>query len=198
MNLLKQRIARFGIGIGLAATMALGAVVPALADDNTLTVTGGALSITPAVGATSSANLSGGGDKTASYNIGLTISDARGSGDGWSVSLTSTAFSGASGEATGHSLANDASTIASRPDTTCSVGSTCAVATDSGVGSVSYPYTIPADTSAPTATKVYRAVADSGMGNMTTSLPVTIGLPAGTTYAGTYVSTITVTSAAAP
>src|SRR5205085_7330580 len=122
-------------------------------------------SINAAVDGASSANLTGGGDKTATYDIDLNISDARGTGAGWSVTLTSTQFVGTAGAAlneggTAHVLATTASKIAARPSTACVNGSTCSAAQDSGGGAVSYPYTLPAGASAP-ATVAYRAIADS-------------------------------------
>lgn len=204
MRSLKDRLVRLGFGLSLATTLALGAVVPALADgdDNALTITGDQLTIGATVEATSSANLTGGGDKTATYDIDLNISDARGTGDGWSVTLVSTQFVGTAGAAlneggTAHVLATTASRIMSLPSASCVSGSTCALPNDDGAGEVAYPYTVPAGGSA-TPAVAYRAIADSGMGNMIVTLPVEIALPAGTTYAGTYTSTITVDSAATP
>lgn len=200
MTTLSQRIARFTLGLGLAATLAFGAVMPTLAaeGDTTLTVSGSTLNITSAVGSASSATLATGVDKTASYNIAMTVSDARGTGAGWSVSLTSTTFTGTTGAATGHTLSNSASKIENRPSATCAALSTCAVALDADATIDYGNLVVPAGATAPTAEPVYSADADSGMGNMTFDLPVTIALPAGTTYAGTYASTVTVTTAATP
>lgn len=193
------RIKRFGLGLGLAATMALSAVMPTLAADGTVTITGGTLAFgtAPVVNAATGVNLNG-LDTSTPYTINLDVNDPTGTGAGWNVTMTSTTFAGPpTGTAanTGKSLATGASTIAARPATSCYSGSTCTLATDGTV--VSYPYTVPAGAVAPTATKMYSAAANTGLGRMTFSPTVSIAIPANT-YAGTYTSTVTLSLLSAP
>lgn len=197
---ISTRIKRFGLGLGLAATMALSAVMPTLAADGTVTITGGTLAFgtAPVVNAATGVNLTG-LDTSTPYTINLDVNDPTGTGAGWNVTMTSTTFAGPPTGTTekniGKSLATNASTIAARPATTCYSGSTCTLATDGTV--VSYPYTVPAGTAAPTATKMYSAAASTGLGRMTFSPSVSIAIPANT-YAGTYTSTVTLSLVSAP
>jgi hypothetical protein len=198
---LKHRIARFGLGLGLAATMALGAVVPALADEGSLTITGGTLTLeSKSVGAATGVALNG-LDKTTTYTIDLDVNDPTGTGAGGNVTMTSTTFKGPAVTGTGDpenagkNLPGAGSWISSRPTTACNGGSTCTVATDGAV--VSYQYNVPASGTAPTATKMYSAAVDSGLGRMDIEATVTVDVPANT-YAGVYTSTITLALVSAP
>jgi hypothetical protein len=62
---------------------------------------------------------------------------------------------------------------------------------------VSYPYTLPAATTAPTATKLYNATATTGMANQTVSATFRLAVPA-STFAGTYTSTWTYSLVSGP
>jgi hypothetical protein len=202
MRSLKHRLARLGLGLGLAATMALSAIVPALADEGSLTITGGSLNLAgKSVDAATGVALNG-LDKTTSYTINLDVNDPTGTGAGWNVTMTSTTFKGPEvtgvddPENAGKNLPGDGSWITTRPTTVCHSGSTCTVATDVAV--VNYaPYVVPADDDAPTATKMYSAAVDSGLGRMDLAATVTIDVPANT-YAGAYTSTITLALISAP
>lgn len=198
MTTRKQRITRFGLGLGLAAIMAFSAALPALAA-GTVTVTGGTLAwgTAPVVNAASGVTLDG-TDKTSTYAINLDVNDPTGTGAGWNVTMTSTTFTGpATGTVpnVGKSLATTASSVAARPTTTCFTGTTCTVATDGTV--VTYAYAVPAGSTAPTATKMYSAAVNTGLGRMTFSPSVSIAIPANT-YAGTYTSTVTLALVSAP
>lgn len=120
------------------------------------------------------------------------VQDARGTGEGWSITATSTQFKT---EGTSpHTLSASATTIASAPTVACNEGVTCTLAKDG----VSYPYTLPAaGTEPPTATTMFSAEASSGMGDQTVTPTWTLSLPANA-YAGTYNSTWTLTLASTP
>src|ERR1019366_7056957 len=108
----------------------------------------------------SSVTLSG-VDQTTSGSLVIDMKDATGSGSGWKLQATSTTF-----KDTGtHTLATTATSIANTAAVTdaCDSGATCAAATTN----VTYPYTLPAASAAPTATTFYNATSTTGMGNQT-------------------------------
>jgi YVTN family beta-propeller protein len=105
---------------------------------------------------------------------------------GWNVSATSTQFT------TGfRTLATDAISVQSAPTITCDT--TCTLATNQ----VSYPYGLPAGSTAPTATKIFNATAATGIGNQTVTPTFRLAIPANT-YAGVYTSTWTFTLSSGP
>jgi hypothetical protein len=108
---------------------------------------------------------------------------------GWNITLTSTTLS--TGGGSPHTLSTTATTVQTAPTDTCD--SICTAATNS----ITYPYTVPAGSTAPAATKLYDAAAATGVGNQTVTPTFTLALPA-KTYAGTYASTWTVTLASGP
>jgi hypothetical protein len=122
---------------------------------------------------------------------GIDVGDATGSGAGWNLTATSTTFA-----AGGHTLPTTATTITSTPTVACDAGATgCTTATTTGL--VSYPYSLPAAGTAPTATRMFNAAAASGMGNQTVTPTWNLAVPP-STYAGTYTSTWTVSLISAP
>jgi hypothetical protein len=108
---------------------------------------------------------------------------------GWNITLTSTTLS--TGGGSPHTLSTAATTVQTAPTDTCD--STCTPATNS----VTYPYTVPAGSTAPTATKLLNAATASGIGNQTVTPTFKLAVPANT-YAGTYTSTWTLTLASGP
>lgn len=198
-NTPSQRAARFALGLGLAATMALSAVMPTLAaPDLTITAAPLGFGVAPVVNAATGVTLDG-TNKTSTYTINLDVNDPTGTGAGWNVTMTSTTFVGpATGSApnAGKSLSATASTIAARAEVTCSTSTTCTPATDVAAV-VAYPYAVPAAVAAPTATKMTSTAAGTGLGRMTFSPSVNIAIPANT-YAGTYTSTVTLALVSAP
>ena len=128
-----------------------------------------------------------GTNHTTTYALGVTVSDTTGSGTGWKLMITSTTLIAGS-----HTLSTTASTINAAPTAVC-VGS-CTLPSISGV---SYPFTIPAGSPAPTALKYFNAAANSGMGTMTVTATVSVAIPANA-FSGTYSSTLTVVIASGP
>jgi WxL domain surface cell wall-binding len=129
-----------------------------------------------------------GTDQTASYSLGLGLNDVRGSGAGWNLTITSTAFSDGT-----HSLATDSSII-SGLSTGCLAGGTCTNPTNS----LSYPLAVPAAAgSAPTAVKFFNAAANTGMGRFTVTPSIDVAVP-GNAYAGGYTSTVTIAAVSGP
>jgi len=129
-----------------------------------------------------------GANQTVTATQALDVSDATGSGAGWNITATSTTFTSG-----GNTLPTTATTVQSAPTTACDASSTCTLATNS----VSYPYTLPAGASAPTATKVFNAAANTGQGQQTATVTWQLAIPS-TTVAGTYTSTWTISLVSGP
>jgi hypothetical protein len=137
-------------------------------------------------------------DVTNTTNQTFDVSDATGSGNGWNITATSTAFTmtDTATPAVTHYLANTSVTEPVAP-----AASTC----DGGAGKctlptnlVTYVYTMPAaQTTAPTATKIYNAAVVTGLGNSTSTHILHLAVPQNT-YAGNYTSTWTYSLISAP
>lgn len=133
-----------------------------------------------------------GTDQTVTQPQAFDVSDATGAHAGWSITATSTTFTAA-----GHTLSNTATTVQSAPPTVCDGGSSCTLATNS----ISYPYVLPAASTAPVATKLYNAAAGTGMGNQTVTPTWTLSVPSDTWAGGAtdpYTSTWTFTLVSGP
>ena len=129
-----------------------------------------------------------GTDQTVSYSVPLTLTDARGTGAGWNLTLTSTTFN----DGSGHTLSTSASTVASAT-VTCVAGGTCTTP----INAITYPVTVPAAVSAPAAVKVFNSAANTGMGRFTITPSINVAIP-GNSYAGSYTSTLTVAAVSGP
>ena len=113
----------------------------------------------------------------------------QGTGSGWNLTITSTTFS------TGGGSPKTLSTTASQ---VTGVTSACAQGTCTDpTNSITYPLTVPAGASAPTAVKLFNAAVDTGLGDFTVTPTVGVSIPSNT-FAGTYTSTITLAVASAP
>lgn len=154
------------------------------------TVTGGALAFINATptAVTFPATTLNGTDQVASQTQLLDISDARGTGAGWNVTATSTAFNNGS-----VSLSNGATTITTAPAVACDPSIACVTPTNA----ITYPYTLPAAATAPTATKMYNAAAATGTGALTVTPTWRLAVPA-TAAVGTYTSTWTLSLVSGP
>jgi hypothetical protein len=131
------------------------------------------------------------------------VNDATGSGAGWHVTVSATTFTTGT-----YTLANSGTfvstgsvtseTATTAPTAACSTGSTCTLPTDT----TTYPVAITTAASAPTAVNIYDTSAATGLGSITIgvgALPVGwwVNVP-GSTKAGTYTSTISLTIISAP
>src|SRR5207302_1705152 len=144
MHLLKNRSIRFYLVFFLILTMAIGgSAIAAFADSSTgatVAVNTGTLTESgPGSGVSATPVTLTGSDQTTSYSLGLTVIDARGSGAGWNLTITSTTFT-----AGGHSLSTSASSITG-VSASCVANTTCTNPTNG----VSYPVSVPAGTTAP-------------------------------------------------
>ena len=166
------------ITAALCLLAALALPAPAVAATGTASITGGSLSMAEPAAVGFSATLNG-TDQTASTALSFDVLDQTGSGAGWNITATSTTFTSGA-----NALPATATTIPSPPTPACDAAATCAPA----VTSVSYPYTLPAGSTPPTATKLYNAMSSTGLGNQTAAATLRLAIPA-TTRAGTYTST---------
>ena len=174
------------IGLGVTA-LVLAAAALAGTVTATATVTGaGALSLSHGATATISDTLDG-TDQSVNYTVPLTMNDLRGSGAGWNLTMTSTTFNTGT-----QTLATSASSIASVASS-CTAGGTCTNPTNA----ITYPLTVPAGATAPTAVKVFNAAANTGMGRFTVTPSINVSIP-GNAYAGSYSSTLTVAAVSGP
>jgi len=193
MHFLKKRSIRFYLGLVLVLVMAIGgSAITAFADSGTarVAVNAGNLTLTGVTNVSATAVTLTGDDQTTTYSMGLTVNDARGSGTGWNLSVTSTTFTTGS-----QSLSNTASSINAAPAVVCSgTGGHCTNPDDS---LITYPVGVPAGASAPPAVKFFDARANTGLGKFTITPMVTIAIP-GNTYAGTYTSTVTIALSIGP
>jgi WxL domain surface cell wall-binding len=179
--------------VGAAAiTSLLLAAAPAGATTASETLTAGSLGFAATPGSlTFPATTLNGQDKTVTASQPLDIADATGSGAGWNITATSTLFKTSGG----NTLPAGATTIGTAPAApTCDTNVTC---TPGGTTTVAFPYTLPAAATAPTATKLYNAPANTGMGDQTVTPTWTLAIP-GNAYAGNYTSTWTLSLVSGP
>ena len=182
---MRQRISTF-VGLGVMA-LVLAAAAIAGTVTATATVTGaGSLALSNGATASISSTLDG-TDQTVSYSLPLTMNDFRGSGAGWNLTMTSTTFNNGT-----QTLATSASSIASVASA-CTAGGSCTNPTNA----VTYPLTVPAAATAPTAVKVFNAAANTGMGRFTVTPSINVAIP-GNAYAGSYTSTLTIAAVTGP
>jgi len=159
-------------------------VPPAAATPVTATISAGSLAFVTSPANSGFAVALNGLDQAVTTAQSFDVADATGSGLGWNITATSTTFT--TGGATPHTLPAAAVTVQTSPTVSCDSGATCSVA----AAAVSYPYTLPAESIAPTATKIYNAAANSGLGNQTVVATMRLAIPANT-FAGTYSATWT-------
>ncbi len=193
MRFLGNRSMRFYLVFFAILAMALGSSVAAFADSGTgatVAVNAGTLSESGPTSVSATPVTLNGDDQTTTYALGLTVTDARGNNAGWNLTITSTQFNDGSGD----TLPTTASAIQSTPSVVCSsVGNHCT----SPNNSITYPVTVPADTTAPTPVKFFNATTNSGLGKFTITPTITVSIPANT-VAGTYTSTVSVAIVSGP
>lgn len=179
----------------ICACMVVGAaavVVPAsaLAANATVTgtLTGSSLSLSTSAAPAFSDNLDL-GDQTQTYTVPSTVQDTRGNGSGWNLTITSTQFT--TGGATPNTLATSASSLTG-VTSLCTSG-TCTNPTNA----ITYPVSVPAAATPPTAVKFFNAAATTGMGKFTITPTVGVFVPQNS-FAGTYNSTLTLSIVSGP
>jgi hypothetical protein len=180
------------LGAGLAVVGSLLLIAgPAGATTASATLTAGSLGFAGTPGNLTFPSVAlNGQNRTVNASQPLDVADATGSGAGWNVTATSTLFTSGS-----YTLPAGATTLTSAPAAaTCDTGVTC---TPAGSNNVSYPYSLPAGSTAPTATKLFSAGLGTGLGDQTLSPTWTLAIP-GNAYAGNYTSTWTLSIVSGP
>lgn len=172
------------VGVFFAATAILGGTALAA---STVVLSGGTLTLTtPAVGNFTGVTLNGSAQSTTASMGTFTVTDARGTGVGWNVTVQATQFTMAGHTLPMNSISMPAPTVAKIDNTS---GDTPSITTG--------PYLI--DNAS--AVKITSAAADgTGMGSYTfNAIPstLTLSIPANA-YAGTYTSTVTVSVVTGP
>jgi hypothetical protein len=168
--------------LGLAA-VALVAATGAFAGtiSPSATVTGAAGMSTTLPSNPSISDTLDGTDQTVTWSALLGVVDARGTGGGWNLTMSSTTFS----DGSGHSLtAGSVSAVSAA----CQGGNTCTGATNA----ISYPLTLSG-----TAAKFFNASANTGMGKVHVTPSVDVSIP-GNAFAGTYTATVTLAAVSGP
>jgi len=165
-----------GVGALVAATAALAANLTA-----TATVTGTAGISLSMPSNPSVSTILDGTDQTLSYTPVLGVVDARGTGAGWNLTIGATALT----DGSSHNLAQNLTAVSAA----CHSGSTCTNASNSVN---SYPITL-----STTATKVFNAALNTGMGKVDVTPTIQVPVP-GNAYAGNYSSTLTISSVTGP
>ena len=131
------------------------------------------------------------GDQAPAYTLPLTILDTRtGAAAGWNLTITSTRFT--TGGATPRGLATTASQ-ATAVASACAGGASCVSPADA----VTYPLTVPAGSTPPSAVKLDDAAAGTGSGIFTITPTISVSVPANS-YAGSYNSTLTIAVVSGP
>ena len=130
------------------------------------------------------------GLRLASYSLPITVTDARGSGSGWKLSITSTQFLYPDKDK--DTLPSNASQI-TQVSVSCGAQSTCTLP----INSISYPLLVPAGATPPPPVKFFNAAVHSGLGKFGLTMLVNVTIPANT-EAGSYSSTITIAIANGP
>ena len=195
MRIFRKRLAWLAALTALAAAGV--AALPVASQATTaasVTLSAGSLAFinsTPAATVTFPTTTLNGTNQSVTGTLAFDIGDATGSGAGWNVTGTSTTFKSGT-----NALPTTATTIQSAPTASCDTGAAgCTAATTT----VSFPYTLPAATVAPTATKLFNASANTGMGNQTFTPTWTLAIPANAVASGTaYTSTWTFSLVSGP
>lgn len=196
MRPIKKRL-RWIAALTLLASGAAAASIPVVSQASTaasVTLSGGSLAFinsTPAATLTFPATTLNGTNQNITSTLAFDVGDATGSGSGWNVTGTSTTFTSAA-----KTLPTTSTTIQAAPTASCDTGAAgCTTATTN----VTYPYTLPAATTAPTATKLFNATANTGLGNQTFTPTWTLAIPANAVASGTpYTSTWTFSLVSGP
>ncbi|MEO6892007.1 MAG: WxL domain-containing protein [Ktedonobacteraceae bacterium] len=131
-----------------------------------------------------------GQNQLATYTIRIYVTDATGLHKGWSISVTSTAFTTIV-DGTPHTLPTNASSSQDPPTVVATGTSTLPTP------NVGFPVAIPAALTPPPAVTLYNARTDSGMGSFSITTTITLVIPANA-YAGTYTSVLTLSIASGP
>jgi hypothetical protein len=128
-----------------------------------------------------------GTDQSASTGLVLTPDDETTAGSDWNITATSTTLTNASSQ----TLPTTATTFTAA--SAAAASGNCSLPTNA----ITYPVTLPAGATPPTAVKVYNAAAGTGKGPVTLTLTTQLTAPANA-YKGTFTSTWTISIVSGP
>lgn len=163
--------------VAVAATMAIAGAAFALGVTGTITGTAG-IALDPGTAPSFTDTLNG-SDQTVTYQPGLNVTDARGTGAGWHLTVSATNLTDGT-----HTLSQSVSAVTQA----CAGGSTCSLPTNS----VTLPVAVGSS-----GTSFYSAASGAGLGKVAVNPTVSVAIP-GNAYAGTYNSTVTFAAVAGP
>jgi hypothetical protein len=128
-----------------------------------------------------------GQDQTATASFTASVSDMSGSGGGWRIAGTSTAFQ------------NQAGRVLPATSTTVTAASVAAGTGNCSVPSnqATYPVTLPAGSTPPPAATLYSSAPGTGAGPADLTFTVVLTVPA-SAYSGDYTATWTLTASSGP
>jgi hypothetical protein len=189
----KFSISRTAIAFALAAGLALGGTLPAFAEGEVV-VTGQAFSMTaPTVGDFTGGILLDGTAKTATATVAFSVTDPRGTGDGWHIDATATQFA----EYAASAYVPSGKTIPAGALKFAALTFTKADTTSNNVATQQNAVSAIESVGAVTSVKVASAAVGEGMGSYNASGTLQISVPA-STYAKTYKSSVTLSLITAP
>lgn len=196
MWLLKNRSRGFYFCFVLLLAMVIGGSAIAYADSGTATATvkRGSLRESNSLNHVSLSLTRSKKVQTISYSLPLTVIDARGSGAGWNLMITSTVFKLKDNDKDPKKdqLPSNVSSVTG-VSVACGTSSTCT----SPANSISYPLLVPAGNTPPPPVKFFNAAVSSGLGKFSLMMVVNVAVPAHT-EGGIYTSTIILTIASGP
>jgi hypothetical protein len=207
LSTFKQRATQLALGLGLAATLAFGAVMPALAADPVIVVQAGSLSIssTPTIvpTGTQTAIVRDGTDHNRTFTVNSIVTDYRQAPDtftdaaGWNVNISMGEFlDGAANMGTTAtptaSITKVAASSTSAAEVTSDFGPSALENQIAGAASLTPGGAAGLDTA-----KVFSAATAHGVGVYTFTPTVTVTVPAAAAP-GTYTSLLTVSVDTAP
>lgn len=131
-----------------------------------------------------------GQDQIISYTLPLLVTDATGSGGGWSMTITSTQFS--TSGLPSYTLSPYSLQIVG-VSVSCGTNSLCTNPSNT----IGFPQAVPAAMNAPQPQKFFQAIPSTGMGTLAITPMLSILIP-GKTYAGMYNSVVTLAVISGP
>jgi hypothetical protein len=151
-----------------------------------LACSGGSLTLGTPASLSFPAVTGNGSDQTVTATLPLTPSDMTNSGAGWNITGTSTTFTAGT-----RKLSTSATSITAASASLAT--GTCTLPTNA----ITYPLTLPAGTTAPTAVKLFNAATTTGNGPSNLNLTTQLSVPANA-YVGAYSSTWTIAIVSGP
>jgi hypothetical protein len=178
----------FAVAVAAGALLVVaGPAGAALASTGTATLGAGTLSMSAPSTLAFSATLTGAAQAVTAPQA-FDVVDSTGSGSGWNITVTSTTWTSGSNTLATSSTTDTAASGACDATITCTLGDNSAT---------SYPVTVPAAATAPSAIEIQTAAANSGLAGQTWTHTMSLAVPA-VARAGTYSSTWTYSLVSGP